>query len=404
VEPELNPMARFVVNPLRQDTPDWGAPELSFLDRLRDRAQLPLHQSLPGYAPTPLRSLDALAAELGIGELLVKDESSRFGLGAFKGLGASFAVYSVLAERWRERTGGELEVDDFRTPAVRDTLGALTFTAATDGNHGRAVAWTARMLGQRAVIFMPDDTVPARIAHIEGEGAEVRLVSGTFDDCVRECADEASAKGWQVIADTAYLGYLEIPGAIMTGYATIFGEIDAQLTAPIDAMFLPAGVGGLAGSGTAHQVLGQGPQRPSLVCVEPEDAACFLESIERGDGRPATARGELRSLMAGLNCGRPSLVAWPIIRDGMDLFLAIEDRWAEAAMRAYHRCGIVAGESGAAALAGLLALFEEPALIGAREFLDLGPDSRVLVINTEGATDPEGYRRVVGVDPSENES
>ena len=275
----------------------------------------------------------------------------------------------------------------------------MTFTAATDGNHGRAVAWTARMLGQRAVIFMPDDTVPARIGHIEGEGAEVRLVSGTFDDCVRECADEANAQGWQVIADTAYVGYLEIPGAIMTGYSTIFCEIDAQLDAPLDAVFLPAGVGGLAGAGTAHHVLTRGSQRPSLVCVEPEDAACFLESIERGDGRPVRARGALRSIMAGLNCGQPSLLAWPLLRDGVDLFLAIEDRWAEEAMRAYHRHGVVAGESGAAALAGLLALGEESSLRGAYDHLDLTPESRVLVLNTEGATDPEGYRRVVGVDP-----
>lgn len=389
-------MARFLINPLRQDAPDWSAPELAYLARLKAHAQLPLHRGLPGYAPTPLVDLPALAAELGLGRLQVKDEGGRFGIQAFKGLGASFAVDQVLRRRWREAAPGEPEPASFGDAAARARLGAITFCAATDGNHGRAVAWTARRLGQQAVIFMPADTAPARIRHIEAEGAEVRLVDGTFDDCVRACAETAARGGWQVIADTAYPGYMEVPGDIMTGYSTIFVEIDQQQDAPPDVVLLPAGVGGLAGAGTAHYVLEGGAARPQLVCVEPEDSACFLESMEVGDGRPHVARGRQQSLMAGLNCGEPSLLAWPVVRDGMDLFLAIEDTWAEQAMRAYRRHGIIAGESGAATLAGLLALLREPALAPARAHLRLGPGASVLVINTESDTDPENWARVTG--------
>ncbi len=387
-------MARFAQNPFRQDKPDWSAPELGYLDLIRERAARPFHRSLPGYEPSPLRDLPGLANELKLGAVLVKDESSRFGIQAFKGLGASYAVYSVLRQRWRELTGDDLPPSAFGDPKINQTLGEVTFTAATDGNHGRAVAWTARNLNQKSVIFMPDDTAAARIAHIEAEGAEARLIDGTFDDCVDACAAAAAEHGWQVIADTAYPGYMEIPGYIMTGYSTIFTEIAEQLSRPVDTMLLPAGVGGLAAAGTAYHVLDHG-HRPRLISVEPVESACFLESIEAGDGEPHAATGNQRSLMAGLNCGVPSLLAWPVIRDGMDLFLAVEDEYAEQAMRMYHRHGVESGESGASALAGLIALMQAPEFAEARDSLGLGPVSRVLLINTEGATDPENYAKVI---------
>ncbi len=387
-------MARFLINPLRRAEPDWSAPELAYLELIRQRAQLPLHRVLPGYAPTPLLDRPDLARELGLGRVLVKDEGARFGIQAFKGLGASFAVYSVLRARWLERTGQDLAPAAFADPVVKATLGTITFTAATDGNHGRAVAWTAGRLGQRAVIFMPADTALPRIAHIEREGAEVRLIEGTFDDCVAACATAAETHGWQVIADTAYPGYMEIPGYIMTGYSTIFVEIAAQLGTPPDVVLLPAGVGGLAGAGAAHYVQELGAARPHLVSVEPEDSACFLESLEAGDGLPHAARGRQQSLMAGLNCGLPSLLAWPVVRDATDVFLAIEDHWAEQAMRVHRRHGIVSGESGAATLAGLLALLGDDDLAPARAHLQLGPHSTVLVINTESDTDPENWARI----------
>jgi len=385
-----------VINPRRRDRPDWTAPELAYTELIRRRAQLPLHRALPGYAPTPLKDLPDLAAELGLGRVLVKDEGSRFGIQAFKALGASFAMYTVLHVRWRQATGGDLAPADFADPRVRATLGPITFCAATDGNHGRAVAWTARQLGQPAVIFMPDDTVRPRIEHIEREGGEVRLVAGTFDDCVAACAETAAREGWQVIADTGYPGYLEIPGYIMTGYSTIFVEVDEQAPAPPDVVLVPAGVGGLAGAAAVHYKQDLGPQRPQLVGVEPEESACFLESIAAGDGLPHAAAGNQRSVMAGLNCGMPSLLAWPVVRDTVGVFVGVEDAWAEEAMRVHWRHGTVSGESGAATLAGLLALLRDPALAPARDHLHLGPHASVLVINTESDTDPGNWARITG--------
>ena len=388
-------MARFAINPLRRDEPDWSTPELAYLQAIRDRRQLPLHRALPGYAPSPLRELPDLARELGLGGLVVKDESHRCDIDAFKALGASYAIYSVLCDRWREDHGEDLPVTIFDDPELRARLHPTTFTAATDGNHGRAVAWAAHLLGQSAVIYMPADTAAARIASIEREGAEVRLIEGTFDHCVTMCARTAETESWQVIADTAYPGNMVIPGHIMTGYSTIFAEIADQLTGPVGVVLLPAGVGGLAAAGTASFVQRLGARRPRLVCVEPEESACFLESILHGDGTPIAARGNQQSLMVGLCCGVPSLLAWPVVRDGMDLFLAISDDHVPQAMRAYHRHGVTSGESGASTLAGLLALLQRDDLAAARRHLDLGPQSRVLVINTEGATDPVNHARVI---------
>lgn len=403
-------MARYAANPLRCDAPDWSAPELAYTAAIAARAQLPLHRLLPGYAPTPLRDCPDLARELGLGAVAVKDEAGRFGIGAFKGLGASYAIFQVINGRWRQATGQALDPASFRDPTVRERLGEITFAAATDGNHGRAVAWAARLIGQQAVIFMPADAARARVAAVQREGATVELIAGTFDDCVTACAGTAAARNWQVIADTAYPGNLEIPGYIMTGYSTIFAEIAAQTAAagaraaaartaaPFDAVFLPAGVGGLAAAGTVSLVQQYVAARPRLVCVEPEESACFLESIQRGGGEPIAARGNQRSIMVGLCCAVPSLLAWPVIRDAVDHFLAIEDDHALAAMRLYHRHGITAGESGASTLAGLLALLDRRDLAPARAQLQLDAQSRVLLINTEGATDPEHYARVIAGD------
>jgi diaminopropionate ammonia-lyase len=391
-------MARHAINPRRVPAPDWSAPELAWTRAVAARAQLPFHRSLSGYAATPLRDLPRLAAELGLGRVMVKDEAGRFGIDAFKGLGASYAMYSVLRARWRELTGDDLAPDAFADPVVRDRLGDVTFCAATDGNHGRAVAWTAARLRRRAVIFMPDDTAVARIANIESEGAEVRLVPGTFDHCVAECADTAARQGWQVIADTAYPGYMEIPGYIMTGYSTILAEIiddlDARGEPAPDAVFLPAGVGGLAAAGACALVQRYGAERPQMVCVEPDSSACFLESVVHDTGEPIAATGDQRSIMVGLCCGMPSLLAWPVVRDAMDVFVGIGDEPALDAMRRYWREGVVAGESGASSLAGLLAVCGDPDLAAARTHLGLGPDSTVLVINTEGATDPVHWTAV----------
>ena len=332
------------------------------------------HRTLPGYAPSPLVDLAPLAQELGVGRLLLKDESKRFGLNAFKGLGASYAIHRVMQSN----------------PGTK----SWTFATATDGNHGRAVAWSAKRLGQKAVIFVPSNTVPARIDAIRGEGAEVVVVSGTYDDTVKRAADDAKKNGWQVISDTAWPGYLEIPGWIMSGYATIFEEAMEQHATGFDAIFLQAGVGGLAYAGVIHAIAAK--KKPALICVEPTDADCLLESILSPDGSIQVAKGKQNSIMAGLNCGTPSLLAWPAIRAATEFFLAVDDSYAEDAMRRLAKAKVVSGESGAAGLAGLLALAQDPALAAERAALPLGPSSTVLLISTEGDTDPVNYRKIVG--------
>lgn len=343
------------------------------------------HRTLPGYAPTPLVELPALAKELGVGRLFLKDESKRFGLNAFKGLGASYAIHRVMKA---------------------NPSRSWTFATATDGNHGRAVAWSAKRLGQKAVIFVPKNTVKARIDAIRGEGAEVIVVDGTYDDTVKRAADEATKHGWQVISDTAWPGYMEIPGWIMAGYETLFEEAEEQrlkARAPhFDALFLQAGVGGLAYAGVAHANRGSG-MRPSIVCVEPTDADCLLESIASKDGSIRVAKGKQDSIMAGLNCGTPSLLAWPALRAGIDFFLAVDDDYAREAMRRLARPKpgdpvVVSGESGAAGLAGLLALANEASLAGERAALPLGKENSVLLISTEGDTDPVNYAKIVDRD------
>ena len=346
-----------------------------------DRARVrDFHRSLPGYEPTPLRNLRGLAGRLGIGALSVKDESRRFGLQAFKALGASWALHRLRQQR----------------------SGAFTVSTATDGNHGRAVAWAAARLGLPAVVFIPAYSAPARVEHIRREGARVELVPGNYDDAVMRCASESRANGWQVVADTGYGDYLEIPHWITEGYSTLFGEIDEQLeaagaTGP-DVVLVQAGVGGLLHAAVDH--FRSRDRQPVLVSVEPDEADALFRSIDSPDGQPVGTPGTQRSIMAGLNCGAVSLAAWPTNRRGVELFITIEDRYAAAAMRRLARpeAGdpvIEAGESGAAGLAGLLALLESPELSEAARFLALGPRTHVLVINTEGATDPEGYRRVV---------
>jgi diaminopropionate ammonia-lyase len=378
---------RFAFNPFLR--PEEGAPRTSRTVPPSSNAVLDYHRSLAGYAPTPLVTLPGLAARLGLGALLVKDESRRFGLKAFKGLGASWAVRCLADARHRDGTAP-----------------LTTVATATDGNHGRAVAWAAHMHGLAAVIFIPEHSAPARIAAIRGEGARVVLVDGSYDDAVARCAAESAAHGWQVVADTGYADYMEIPRLVAQGYETLFLEADAQieerLLPPPDLVLVQAGVGALAAAAVEHH--GRRRERPRLAVVEPDDADCLLESILSEDGQPRAARGRQRSIMAGLNCGRPSLAAWPTLRHGVDFFLSIEDRFAEEAMRLLWRPAagderVESGESGAAGLAGLIALLTDAAFRTARDRLRLSGATTALVINTEGATDPEEFQRITGERP-----
>lgn len=328
-----------------------------------DPAVLRFHETLPEYQPTPLHSLTDLARELGIASLLVKDESARFGLKAFKALGASWAIHRFLDRQGRA---------------------GVTFAAATDGNHGRAVAWSARLTGNRAVIYVPRQTVRARIDAIRGEGAEVIVVDGTYDDAVRRADHDSKINGWQVISDTAYPGYMEIPAWVIEGYSTMFREIQARP----DIVIIQAGVGGLAAA-TVKYFAGA-----KIVCVQPSAADGLLESASSENGEPRSTQKSQRTIMAGLACGTPSLSAWPVLKRGVTLFMSVDDRFAAEAMRRLHP-RIISGETGAAGLAGLIALCREPEFVQSKEQLGLCGESSVLVISTEGDTDPENYRAIV---------
>jgi diaminopropionate ammonia-lyase len=330
-----------------------------------------------------------LADALGVGKVWVKDESWRLGLPAFKILGASWAVYQAL----ERRSGGIGEwgnVDDLRERLA--PLLPLTLAAATDGNHGRAVARMAKLLGLGARIFVPDDMAPARIGAIESEGAEVVVVRGTYDEAVARSAEEASGR-CLVISDTSWPGYEEVPRWVIDGYSTILWEVDDELALRGEEgptlVVAQIGVGAFAAAVTRHfRSPGVSP-RPTILGVEPARAACALASAEAGE--PVHLPGPHDSIMAGLNCGTPSVVAWPAVSRGIDVFVEIEDRWSREAMRMLAGAGVVSGETGAAGLAGLLAVAQE----GDKGELGLTEETRVLVFNCEGATDPGAYRRIL---------
>ena len=337
------------------------------------------HRTLPGYAPTPLIRRPALARSLGIADLYVKYEGARFGLKAFKGLGGSWALHRLLEMR----------------PGSFDTV-----STASEGNHGRAVAWAARLMKVPCQIFLPAHVAPERIANIRGEGANVIFVEGSYEDAVRECDRVSRERGWQIISDVGYEGYLEIPPLVVEGYRTLFEESDDQIVqagwpAP-DTVLIPGGVGGILHAGVDHfraKALG-----PRVVGVEPAEGACLTESLLAPGGEPVVAAGNRNTTMACLNCAEVSLPSWPAIRRGVDAILAIDDAYAEEGVRQLARPTegdppIEAGNSGAATTGGLVAILRDPRCRGLKDHLALGPSSIVLVICTEGVIDRAEFER-----------
>jgi len=358
------------------------------------RAPLAFHQRLPGYQPTPLIEAPALARLLGVGQVLVKDESSRLGLPAFKILGASWAVYRALEKRLGQSLEPWLTIDELagRLASIRP----LRLVTATDGNHGRAVAHMAALLDLEAQIYVPAGTAQARIDGIASEGARVEIVDGTYDDAVTRAAQDANVR-CLVISDTSWTGYEEIPRWVMEGYSTIMTEIDDELARHSDKnpelIAVQFGVGALAAAVVRHYHQPGSNECPKILSVEPLRAACMLASMEAGE--IVTVPGPHDSIMAGLNCGRPSVIAWPIVSQGIDAFIAIPDERAREAMRALARAEIVAGETGAAGLAGLIELLTGPGNTQNRKALRLDERSCALIFVTEGATDPASYGRIV---------
>lgn len=380
-------MALYLKNPHRQR---------AYREARAAADPLRVHRHLPGYAPTPLRSLPGLAARFGLASLHLKDESNRLGLPAYKVLGAAWATVRVLEERWPAVRGWS-DLADLRR---RLTGSRLRLVTATDGNHGRGVARVARWLGFGAEVYVPVGTAAARIAGIESEGARVVVVEGTYDATVAAAAG-VSGDDVLLIQDHGWPGYEEIPALVAEGYETIFTEVaDARVRDGIpapDVVLVQVGVGTLASAVVAHFRRAPYAAALRLVGVEPTGAACALRSIEAG--QPVLLEvGADASIMAGLNCGAPSSAAWPALRDGMDAFVAVDDEQARIALRLLAAEGITSGESGAAGLAGLLELCEGGSAGRARADLRLD-GAHVLLLSTEGATDPAGWERIVGRAP-----
>jgi diaminopropionate ammonia-lyase len=351
------------------------------IEILKNSEALNYHQNLDEYKLTPLIQLKNLAAKYGVGNIYVKDESHRFGLNAFKALGASYAIYKTL----------------------QTDKNISTFCTATDGNHGRAVAWASKKEGKKAVVFVPQDTVTSRIKAIENEGAKVIVINGNYDETCEAAVKECEEYGWKLIQDTSSAGYEEIPAQIMAGYLTHFQELENTLhhvsKPKIDVVFLQVGVGSWAAAGVWYYLNRYGNQKPKIVLVEPYESDGILASFKAG--KPVSPQGNFKTMMAGLNCGIPSLSAWDIIRNGADISIKIKDNYAiDAIKQLYNPIGndeqIISGESGAAGLAGFLAIMHKPSLLKVKETLNLSANSNILFFNTEGATDPINFNKIVG--------
>ncbi len=390
---------RHCTNPQAAPAGEPFPPELAaILSRQDGLAALAEIETWPGYAVTPLRELPGLAKRLGIARLHYKDESSRFGLGSFKALGGAYAVYRYLADAVRRKHGVTPSAAALIAGAYRDVTGALTVATATDGNHGRSVAWGASLFGTKAIVYIHATVSEGRRDAIAALGAEVRRVPGNYDDSVHRCAVDSAAEGWQVISDTAYGDYVGVPRQVMQGYCVMAEEAARQLAPaePPTHTFIQAGCGGLAAAVIAHLWDKWGGARPRLIIVEPERADCVYRSVEAG--KQVQVTGDLDTIMAGLACGEVSTVAWAILKHAASDVLAIPDDAAISAMQALAEgidgdAPLVAGESGVGGLAGLIAASADSAL---RRQLGLTGSARVLLFGSEGDTDPVLYRQLMG--------
>lgn len=358
------------------------------------------HQSFPGYEPTPLVRLDALASALGIAGMYVKDESFRFGLNAFKGLGGSYCLGRYIAGK----LGKDMEELSFAEITSEETLrklGPVTFVTATDGNHGRGIAWTAKILGQKAVVYMPKGSVEERFQNIRNLGAEAEITDLNYDGTVAFAARQAEEKGWVLVQDTAWEGYEDIPVWIMQGYTTLALEAVTQLGERKPThIFLQAGVGAMAGALAAFFTDHYGEDKPVITIVEPDQADCIYRTALADDGRVHSVDGDLATIMAGLACGVPCTVGWKELDRCAENFASVPDWVAAKGMRVLGNPAgnderVISGESGAVTTGFVCEVLQNESLSELREMLGLDENSVVLCISTEGDTDRENYRRIV---------
>ena len=378
-------------------------PDISIYSGETASAVMRFHKSLPVYAPTPLVSLKDLSEKAGVQAVYVKDESFRFGLKAFKGLGGSYCMFRILCERFG-LDPAKADYSAFLQEDIRRECSRITFVTATDGNHGKGVSWAAKLFGCQARVFMPKGTVEARRRAIEEAGSAVACITEwNYDRTVQYAASLAKQNRWILIQDTAWEGYEQYPTWIIQGYLTLAMEVLDQAEGKLPThIFLQAGVGSMAGGIEAFFMDRCGSHPPLVSIVEPDAAACIYRSALAGDGKAHSVEGDPVTIMAGLNCGTPCRTIWPILRDCSAFFCACRDTVTERGMRAYaypvgEDPSVVSGESGAVTYGLLLSILESEEC---RSLFRINQDSVILLISTEGNTDPEGYSRVVGTGPS----
>lgn len=363
---------------------------------------LDFHKTLPNYKPTPLVELKNLAKYLGIKDIYLKDESKRFGLNAFKVLGGSYAMGKYIAKKLDMKIS-DLPYDKMVSDEIKEKLGDVTFITATDGNHGRGVAWVANKLKQKSVILMPKGSTKMRLDNIKKEGANATITDMNYDDTVRVANEKAHKNGWIMVQDTAWDGYEEIPLWIMQGYCTIMSEILTQmkednLKKPTH-IFLQAGVGSFAGAilGLVAKIYGK--DKPITIICEPNGANCIYKSFKANDGKPHNVTGDLTTIMAGLSCGEPNTISYDILRDYADFSISCDDSVSAHGMRVLSSpidgdSRVVSGESGAVGL-GLTSTILSSKDKSLAKTLKLDENSVVLCISTEGDTDVASYRDIV---------
>lgn len=392
----MNTNIKWAANQIPK-TDDKNLPIMSLEEVKKARA---FHESIPQYKKTPLANLEKMAEELGLAKVCVKDESYRFGLNAFKVLGGSYAIAKYIAQKCGKDIA-QMPYSVLVSKETKDAVGSITFYSATDGNHGRGVAWAANRLGQKCVIRMPVGSTEIRRQNIENEGAECTIETVNYDDCVRMVAEEAARNPNDVVVqDTAWEGYEEIPSWIMQGYSTMADEASEQFAERPTHVFVQAGVGSLAG-GIVGYFANKYPENPSIMCVvEAEPAACLYKGAVAGDGKIRICDGEMPTIMAGLCCGEPNITSWDILKNHVTAFLAVDDSVARKGMRMLNAPlkgdpQVISGESGAATFGTLATIMQDDSYTQLRDILKLDKDSKVLLFSTEGDTDPIRWKNIV---------
>jgi len=394
----------LALNAAADKSAPYGAAQSGVIDDAAHEEARRTISRWPGYKETPLVAFPGIAKEIGVGEIHYKDEAGRFNLGSFKALGGAYAVAQLLTQEVAGRTSDTtVTPDSILAGDHAEIVSSITVCCATDGNHGRSVAWGEKTYGCKCVIFIHATVSAARAKAIEAFGAKVLRTAGNYDDSVREAQEAAEKNGWFVVSDTSYEGYVDIPRDVMTGYTVMAAEADEQTPydGPPSHIFIQTGVGGLAAAVASEFWRRYGAERPTIILCDPENAACWWESFKSGS--PTAIEGDLETVMAGLACGEVSILAWTILKPGADAVMTISDEAAKTCMRllansTYGDAPLVAGESAVAGLSGLLAAAGDEE---ARKVLGLTGESRILLFGTEGATDPDIYQRIVGRPASE---